>query len=219
MNFSCSLSWIFSLFLSYLMGSIPTAYLMGRWSKGVDIRQHGSKNVGATNAMRVLGKPLGILTLLIDIVKGLLPVLVIAPFFASSCKNISNLQLVCGIAAIFGHNWTCFLKFKGGKGVATTAGVFLGLAPYVLLSLVLLWAGVAFLTKYVSVASIIASMALPLFLLLFHKPLAWVLSGVALSWISIWKHRGNIKRLLDGTENKIGRKQSSDSETQSTVGN
>ncbi len=200
------LQWVLGIILSYLMGSIPTAYLMGRWTKGVDIRQYGSGNVGATNAMRVLGKPLGILTLCIDILKGLIPVLVIAPLVCFSSKNLPSLQLVCGVASIFGHNWTCFLKFKGGKGVATTAGAFLGLAPMVLLSLLFVWGGVAYFTKYVSVASIVASAMLPFLLFFFHKPCSWVIAGIVLSGISIWKHRSNIQRLRAGTENKIGQK-------------
>lgn len=205
MNLHLSFVEFSGIFLSYLAGSIPSAYLLGRL-KGIDIRQHGSRNVGATNAIRVLGKGLGILTLVMDMGKGLLAVCVIAPLFSLHLKNSSGLQLACGIASICGHNWTCFLKFKGGKGVATSAGVFLGLAPLVTLCLTIVWVITAFLTRYVSVASIVASMALPIFLFIFNKPTSWVLAGLFLSWVSIWKHFGNIKRLLNGTENKIGRK-------------
>ncbi|MBI1871423.1 MAG: glycerol-3-phosphate 1-O-acyltransferase PlsY [Chlamydiae bacterium] len=199
------LKWTGALLTSYLVGSIPTGYLLGKILKGVDIRQHGSGNMGATNVMRVLGKKLGILTLLIDIGKGLISVLIIAPFWGSGLIHQSLLQLSSGIASIFGHNWTCFLKFKGGKGVATSLGVFLGLAPQATLCLLVIWGVVLFLTRTVSIASIIASMALPLLLFLFGKPIEWVIGGLFLSWISIWKHQGNIRRLMAGTEPKIGK--------------
>ena len=201
------ISFFGAIFASYLAGSIPTGYIVGRLMKGIDIRNFGSGNMGATNVVRVLGKGPGILTLVIDMIKGLVAVLWIARLFNNdSGFSQSNFQLGCGIAAIGGHNWTCFLRFKGGKGVATSTGVFLGLAPYVTLCLVGLWCVSAYLTRYVSLSSIIASTALPIFLWVFDKPIAWVAAGFLLSLISIWKHRSNIKRLLDGKENKIGQK-------------
>jgi glycerol-3-phosphate acyltransferase PlsY len=199
--------WLSALLASYLIGSIPTGYLMVKALKGIDIRQLGSGNVGATNVIRVLGKGPGLLTLILDVAKGLVAVLVIAPLFAKYLPSArSDLQLACGIASICGHNWTCFLKFKGGKGIATSAGVFLGLAPIVTLCLIAIWAIFTFLTRYVSVASIITSMALPILLFVFNKPTEWIVAGFILSWVSIWKHRGNIKRLFNGTEHRIGQK-------------
>jgi glycerol-3-phosphate acyltransferase PlsY len=202
--------WASALLTSYLLGSIPTGYLMVKALKGIDIRQMGSGNVGATNVIRVLGKGPGILILILDVSKGLLAVLVIALLFAKYLPSSrTELQLGCGIAAICGHNWTCFLRFKGGKGIATSAGVFLGLAPIVMLCLLGIWGIIAFLTRYVSVASIVTSMALPIFLYLFNQPIEWVIAGFILSLVSILKHRSNIKRLLNGTEHRIGEKVSS----------
>ncbi|MBI1883785.1 MAG: glycerol-3-phosphate 1-O-acyltransferase PlsY [Chlamydiae bacterium] len=197
--------WFLALLLSYLIGSIPTGFLMAKKLKGIDIRTVGSGNMGASNVIRTLGKIPGILTLVIDMAKGLVSVLGVARIFHGPGIHFSDMQLACAVASIAGHNWTCFLNFKGGKGVATSAGAFFGLAPLVTLCLVAVWSFVAFSTRYISVASIIASMALPVLLFLFDKPLSWVVTGFILSWVSIWKHRGNIKRLMAGTENRIGK--------------
>lgn len=210
MNISEVSIWIGAILSSYLLGSIPTGYLMVKMLKGIDIREMGSGNVGATNVIRILGKGPGILTLILDVSKGLIAVLLIAPLFAKYLPSTrSDLQLACGIASICGHNWTCFLKFKGGKGIATSAGVFLGLTPVVTICLIGIWSIVAFLTRYVSAASIVASIALPILLFAFNKPTKWVIAAFILSWVSIWKHRSNIKRLFNGTEHKIGEKVSS----------
>jgi len=207
MNIAEIIVWAGALLSSYLVGSIPIGYLMVKALKGLDIRQFGSGNVGATNVIRVLGKGPGILTLVLDVSKGLLAVLIIAPLIAKYLPaSRSELQLGCGIAAICGHNWTCFLRFKGGKGIATSAGVFLGLAPIVMLCLLGIWGIMAFLTRYVSAASIVTSMALPILLYVFNRPIEWVIAGFVLSWVSIIKHRSNIKRLLNGTEHRIGEK-------------
>lgn len=198
--------WIGAILTSYLVGSIPTGYIFGRLMKGLDIRQYGSGNVGASNVMRVLGKKYGILTLLLDAAKGIAAVWVIGPLWGCAMLDFSNIQLASGIASIAGHNWTCFLNFKGGKGVATSAGVFLALAPLVTLCLLAVWSLVAYLFRYVSLASMAASAALPIFLYIFHRPTSWVIAGFFLLCVSIWKHRANIQRLLEGKEHKIGEK-------------
>lgn len=199
--------WVASVTLSYLVGAIPTGYLMGRALKGVDIRKAGSGNVGATNVIRVVGKGPGIFTLLFDIGKGAASVLVIAPLFAKQMDaTLTDVELACGIAAVCGHNWTCFLNFRGGKGIAASGGVFLALAPLVALCLLGVWIFFAVITRYVSVASIMASVALPILLFAFDKPSKWLVAGFILSWVSIWKHRGNIRRLMQGTENRMAKK-------------
>jgi glycerol-3-phosphate acyltransferase PlsY len=201
------LIWAGAILTSYLLGAIPTGFLMVKALKGEDIRKMGSGIMGATNVIRTLGKGPGIATLLIDVLKGALAVLVVAPFWARYLTFVSpEFYLICGLASIAGHNWTCFLNFKGGKGIATSAGVLLALVPYIVLCLVAIWVLTAKLTKYVSAASIAASAALPILLLIFHKPWKWVLAGFILGAVSIWKHRTNIQRLMAGTEHRIGEK-------------
>lgn len=194
------------ILLSYLLGAIPTAYLLGRL-KGLDLRRHGSGNIGATNAWRVLGKKTGVITLLLDILKGLAAVIVIARYF--SFKMTGDLflrELVCGLAAILGHNFPVYLKFRGGKGVATSVGVFLGLAPKVLGAAFLLWAGIFLASGYVSLASMAAGLSLPVLSLLFAYPrvMHWVSLGLGI--LILIQHRANLKRLLKGEEKKIFKK-------------
>ena len=152
------------LFLAYFLGAIPTAYLAGRWCKGIDIREHGSKNVGATNVFRVLGKGPGVIVLFIDILKGVLAVVAI-PFILGLQPIIYF--ILFGLAVVCGHNWTIFLKFKGGKGVATSLGVLIGLTMtiasmrLIVVLCVLIWLGVFVGFGYVSLASIVAVFFLP----------------------------------------------------------
>jgi len=195
---------------AYLLGSIPAGFLVAK-AKGIDIRSVGSGNIGATNAMRVLGKPAGIFVLVMDALKGFasvawLPILILK-ISGVSTIDLETLKILAGIFAVLGHNYTCWLKFKGGKGVATSAGVFLALAP--------LAVGIAFtvfiltvlLTRYVSVGSIAAAIALP--------ATVWIMSpnnlllGIvtaALGALAIYKHKSNIQRLVAGTENRLGQK-------------
>ena len=142
MDITLIAKFIGTIVLSYLVGAIPTAYIFGKVMKGIDIRQHGSGNVGATNAFRVLGKGPGTAVLIIDIIKGVIPVVVVAGFLVPDALG----RIVAAVAAVCGHNWTCFLNFKGGKGIATTLGVLIGLTvalsaarPAVVLC-VLVWA-------------------------------------------------------------------------------
>jgi acyl phosphate:glycerol-3-phosphate acyltransferase len=215
-------AYILIALAAYLLGSIPTGFLVAR-AKGIDIRTVGSGNIGATNALRVLGKPAGIFVLAMDALKGYVACAFIAPgifnwlvphfsgFFRYFQDTPFEFQMkfyvVAGISAVLGHNYPCWLKFKGGKGVATSAGVYLALAPIPL--------GIAFgvfiltvlVTRYASVGSIVAAMALPVavWLLPPHNVLLGIVT-TALGAMVIYRHRTNIQRLLAGTENRLGKK-------------
>jgi acyl phosphate:glycerol-3-phosphate acyltransferase len=195
-----------SILVSYLIGSIPTAYIFGRWLKGIDIRQHGSGNVGATNAIRILGKGPGTVVLLIDILKGALVTSVVADLFGMTDPLA---RVLLGFVVVCGHNWTVFLNFKGGKGIATSFGVLIGLTiaiasirPVVLYTL-LTWILTFVLSGYVSLASIIASVALPLLCLLFPQPFAVVMLTIILCIFVVFRHRPNITRLFEGKESRV----------------
>ncbi len=195
---------------AYLIGSIPTGFLVAK-AKGIDIRAVGSGNIGATNAMRVLGKPAGIFVLLMDVLKGYAActwfVTLIFECFTVAPEHIETLRIVAGICVVLGHNYTCWLKFKGGKGIATTAGVFLALAPWALLVALVVFILAVLLTKYVSVGSIAAAIALPLtvWVMTPHNLLLCIVT-TALGALAIYKHKGNIQRLMAGTENRLGKK-------------
>jgi acyl phosphate:glycerol-3-phosphate acyltransferase len=213
------------------LGSIPTGFLVAK-AKGVDIRQHGSGNIGATNVFRILGKPAGIFVLLADAAKGWVAVKYIgflaaglpltepsSPFLVSLWNDsaaIANYEqqmsirdsvaILSGIFVILGHNYTCWLKFKGGKGVATTAGVLLAWTPAGFGIALAVWLVTFAVSRYVSLASIAAAVSLPL--------AAWAITGhatltvvtAALGTLAIYKHKDNIKRLLNGTEHRFGQK-------------
>ena len=191
--------------IAYLIGSIPTAYWLGKWGKGIDIRKQGSGNVGATNALRVLGKSSGLLVLLVDVGKGVLAVRGIPKILLNS-NPIEEpwVGALLGLCVIMGHIWTLFLKFQGGKGVATSLGVFLSLDPLITGISLLVWSIVLLLTRYVSISSIIAALTLPSLMALWARPFAWTLvSGISCLLIC-YRHRPNIQRLLLGNEKKIG---------------
>ena len=184
---------------SYLLGSIPTGFLWAK-ARGIDIRTVGSGNIGATNVMRALGKAPGIAVLCIDALKGFVPV-----FFAPRIFDVGmNLQIVCCVAVIAGHNWTCWLKFKGGKGIATSAGALAAMLTWPLLCALGVWLVVFALSRYVSLASICASATLPVATWFFKRDLVWFTA--ILSAVAIYKHKSNVQRLLAGTENRIGAK-------------
>jgi glycerol-3-phosphate acyltransferase PlsY len=191
------------LLASYLLGAIPTSYLAGRLFRGIDLRQHGSRNLGATNLYRVLGWRYAVPVGLLDAAKGFIPVVAFAPRVSSS----DLFALICGLTAVLGHAFSVFVRFKGGKGVATAAGVMLGLAPVALAVATAVWVALVFTTGYVSLGSIAAAAVFPLAVLLFDRPaepgMLWL--DVAVAAAIIWFHRGNIQRLLKGTENRFGR--------------
>jgi glycerol-3-phosphate acyltransferase PlsY len=191
------------LLASYFLGAIPTSYLLSRLFAGIDLRQHGSGNLGATNLYRVLGWKYAVPAAAVDIAKGLIPVAV----FARHVSDSEVFALACGVAAILGHVFSVFVRFKGGKGVATAAGVMLGLAPVALGVSAAVWVLLVRLTGYVSLGSIVAAAILPLGVYALDHPdspaVFWIATGIAAGVIVL--HRRNIERLLKGTENRFGR--------------
>ena len=201
-----ALAWLVVVLAGYLPGSMPAGFLAGRL-RGVDIRKVGSGNIGATNAFRMLGKGIGTAVLLIDLLKGLLPCLffaeLVAGFFPEGqAPKTETLQLLIGVSSILGHNYPCWLGFRGGKGIATTAGVVGALASVPLGICLGAWIVFFAVSRYVSVASIAAAVALPRSVALLPGERVglrfWIF--LFLGVMAIWKHRGNIKRLMDGTE-------------------
>ncbi len=208
---------------AYLLGSIPTGFLVGR-ARGIDIRTVGSGNMGASNVFRTLGKTAGVIVLVVDSLKGyaacaFLPPLIfnwLAPHFSGLFVYFQNepvelqtrFYVVAGIFAVLGHNFTCWLKFKGGKGIATSAGVFIALAPLAAGVALVSWVIVFAVSRYASVASIAAATALPATVWLTPNSLLLRIVTTALGLLAIYKHRSNIKRLLNGTEQRFGQKPS-----------
>jgi glycerol-3-phosphate acyltransferase PlsY len=204
---------ILAVTLSYILGSVPFGYILVRVLKGIDVRQYGSGNFGATNVFRVAGSPAGIVVLVLDVLKGVIAVTLIADLLLRSQPGLDHIivRLVLGLASICGHNWTIFLKFKGGKGVATSAGVLLGLS-FKIPSLGLiaglclgLWLLVILVTGLVSLSSILAAFALPVFMLVFSQPFKLITFAVALCLFVIYRHKSNIRRMLRGEEKRIFR--------------
>jgi glycerol-3-phosphate acyltransferase PlsY len=193
--------------LAYLLGSIPTGFLVGK-ARGIDIRKLGSGNIGATNVLRHFGKPAGIFVLLMDVLKGWLAVAVLAQalgkHFNVSASGHEWLAICSGAAAILGHNYTCWLKFQGGKGIATSAGVLLGLVPLTVGIGLAVWIIVFAVSRYVSLASICAAATMPVVAWLTHESLAKVLVILGLAMMAIGRHGSNIRRLLAGTEHRFG---------------
>jgi glycerol-3-phosphate acyltransferase PlsY len=196
---------ILGMLISYLIGSIPTAYIFGKLSKGIDIRQHGSGNMGATNVFRVLGKTPGTVCLILDIVKGIIPTTIVGDFLALEGLLV---RALLGLAVVCGHNWTIFLGFKGGKGIATSLGVLIGLTIEipglrpVLLVCLGTWIVLFLITGFVSFSSILAAIALPLAMLATHQPLEMVGLGMVFCVFVVLRHKPNIQRLLAGTESR-----------------
>ena len=197
--------------LGYLLGSIPTGFLVAQ-ARGIDIRTIGSGNIGATNVIRALGKPAGILVLLADAFKGWLAVVVLPELVSRIFGTAANddtrevYSIVGGVCAILGHNYTCWLQFRGGKGIATSAGVLLALVPWAWLIIFVVWVLAFTFTRYVSVASIAAAAALPFAALITRESTVKVLVTAAMSILAIYKHRSNIQRLLAGTEPRFSLK-------------
>lgn len=197
---------------SYLLGAIPNGFLVAR-CKGVDIRKVGSGNIGATNVSRTLGKPWGILTFILDALKGFIPAWgfpLLAAHLTQSPMSV-NFSLLFGALSIVGHNWPIYLGFKGGKGVATSAGALLGIAPLAVLIGGACWGIVFLMSRYVSVASIATAVAVAIAgWILYLSRYGWVLPAAlsVLSLLIIWRHRSNIERLRNGTEHRFTRKQS-----------
>ena len=194
---------------AYLFGSFPTAVIAGRILKKIDIREHGSGNAGATNVLRILGRKAALVVLLIDMFKGFVPVYWLTEVIVGTGDHLIYYQILAAVMAIIGHIWTIFAGFRGGKGVGTAAGVFLGLAPLALSLSLIAFILVVAVTKYVSLGSLAGSLTLAItlsvqkFVLDHYIPDVLLYVGIViviLIWIS---HRENIKRLLSGTENKV----------------
>jgi acyl phosphate:glycerol-3-phosphate acyltransferase len=192
--------------LSYVVGSIPAAYLAGK-SRGIDLRRYGSGNLGATNVVRTLGWKVGLLVFAFDVAKGALPVLAF-PRLATGRPTGEVLAILCGIAAVLGHFRPVFLRFgKGGKGVATAAGVFFALAPLPMLAALVVFAVVVLTSGYVSLGSLIASVVLPALLFVTEGARSPVFQvSVLVALFVFWTHRANIGRLRRGEEYRFGRK-------------
>jgi glycerol-3-phosphate acyltransferase PlsY len=204
------------LLAAYVIGSIPTAIIAGKLLRKIDIREHGSGNAGATNVFRVLGWKPGLVVLLIDMLKGFIVVFYLSAFVLTDTFDPALIQVTGGLAAILGHIFSLFAQFKGGKGVGTAAGVFLGLEPLPVLICLLIFIGIVWCTRYVSLGSIFAAIFLPVLILLksalLDKPLsqANLVIAVILMLTIIITHRSNITRLLHGQENKLTFSQSGD---------
>jgi glycerol-3-phosphate acyltransferase PlsY len=203
--------YVVTALLAYLLGSVPTGFLVAH-AKGVDIRAVGSGNIGATNVLRALGKPAGIFVLFVDALKGWVAVvlmtrLVLLAFgLGADGARMEVCQIIAALCAILGHNYTCWLHFKGGKGIATSAGVLLALVPWALIVIFVVWVVVFALTRYVSLGSLAAAAALPFASWATHESLTKVIVTGAMAVLAIYKHKANIQRLVRGTEPRFGQK-------------
>ncbi len=190
------------ILLSYFIGAIPFGFLLGK-TRGIDIRNAGSGNIGATNVMRVVGKPWGIFTLVLDACKGFVP----AAFFPLLAGEGAPalLGLLCGVAAIVGHSFPVYLRFRGGKGVATSAGVLVGVTPAAFGVGIAVFLVLFGIFRYVSLGSIGAALAVPIASFFLHDSREVTIVLAVLAVVVIWRHKDNIRRLLSGTENRVGR--------------
>jgi len=193
------MEWFKAVLLGYLLGSIPFGYLTGKLYK-IDIRRYGSGNIGFTNVMRVIGVLPAAFVLFFDACKGFLSV-----WYGFHIGN-ENIAVLGALAAMCGHNWPVFLKFKGGRGVATGLGIIIYLSPKVTLAAIFLWLLVVIVTRYVSLGSILAAFSVPIGMYISKEPFAYITFALLGASIVIIRHSANIKRLLKGEENKIGNK-------------
>ncbi len=203
---------------SYLLGSTIFGFVLAKTIKGVDIREHGSMNVGATNTWRVAGKWFGIAAFLLDVMKGFFPVFIVSCVYErvvmvpdDHAVTKGTLVMVCGIAAILGHIFPVYLKFKGGKAAATSCGVFMFMAPQALAVAIVAWVVISFVSKYVSLGTMIASIAFAASVIFisddpFGQGICLSIFSIVMSVIIIILHRSNIGRIIKGTENRIGGK-------------
>ena len=210
----CNIWVILAAFASYLVGAIPFGYIITKILRRVDIRTLGSHNPGATNVYRSVGPVPGVITLVLDIAKGIVPVIVFGDLALSTepCMSLVLVRLIIAVAAVCGHNWTVFLGFRGGKGMATSAGVLIGLSVKIptlgmIVGLCLgCWIIVFFLSGYVSLASIAAAILLPIFMAVFSQPVELVVFAVALCLFAVYRHKSNDGRLLRGQERRMFKK-------------
>ena len=192
------LDFVVAAAVSYLLGSIPNGLILGKAIWGVDLRQHGSKNIGATNAWRTIGKAGGISIFALDFLKG-----AISAYLGLHLGGSELAGVLCGILAIAGHSWSVFLAFKGGKGVATGLGVIAALMPEVTLIVFAVWFAIVYFTGYVSLGSIVGAALVPILTLFFGLHTEFLILGLIAAVFIIYRHKSNIERLLNGTESKI----------------
>lgn len=200
---------VIALILAYFAGSIPTALLVGRAAMGIDLREHGSRNLGATNAFRVLGRKFGTLVLFVDIIKGLAPVVLLPAMLGMRDAGAAT-EILIGAAAILGHVYSCWVGFRGGKGVATSVGVFLGIATAEMLILVVVGVIVIGVTGYVSAGSLVGALLLPILLYWFDEPAVVLFVGEVVALLVIFRHRANLVRLMEGRELKFWERRAED---------
>ena len=184
--------------LTYFIGAIPSGVWIGKAFKGIDVRDYGSKNSGATNSYRILGAKLGVIVLVMDILKGLVPL-----YIASKFDLKYNDLVILGLVAILAHTFSCFISFKGGKGVATSLGVFLFLIPVITLILLAIFMVIVYFTRYISLGSITAAFLLPIFTFFSDKGSYLFVLSLIIGIFVIYRHKANISRLLSGTESKF----------------
>jgi glycerol-3-phosphate acyltransferase PlsY len=203
---------IILIIISYLTGSTPTSIIVGRITNGIDIRKHGSGNAGGTNVFRVLGWKPALIVVIVDVFKGWLPAAIFAPafYFAQIIPDLGVVQILCGFSAVLGHTYTIFAGFKGGKGVGTLGGMLIALFPTVFLFCLAVAVITIMLTGYVSLASMFASVSLPIFLFLLPPifgtnpaPLSLMVFSLLIPWFITFTHRSNIQRLRNGEENQF----------------
>lgn len=189
------------IIISYLCGSLPTGFILGHIFGNIDIRKYGSHNIGATNVYRNLGKKIGALTLLGDILKGFLPVYLV--YFLTGGETLTSLAAV---AAFLGHLYPVYLKFSGGKGVATALGIFLALSPQIIVISAIIFFLTLFLFQYVSLSSIVAATSLPFLMYFtpFSYPHSYIITSIIIALMIVYRHKDNITRIVKGTEPKIG---------------
>jgi glycerol-3-phosphate acyltransferase PlsY len=203
------LSYLITAISAYLLGSIPTGYLVAK-AKGVDIRAVGSGNIGATNVFRILGKPAGIFVLVMDGLKGYAScawvVDLIWKQWGGELVDIEYLRITAGLAVVLGHNYPCWLGFKGGKGIATSAGALAALVPWAFIIIFFVFIIVFGLSRYVSLGSIAGSIALPIATWLTKGSPTMIIVTTLMALLAIYKHKSNIQRLVNGTENRFGAK-------------
>ena len=194
-----TLSFIFILIVIYLIAAVPTGIVLARVMGYEDVRDKGSGNIGATNVYRVAGKLPGVLTLVGDILKGFLPLLACKTWLT---PTPTQLGIACAVA-IVGHCYPVYLKFRGGKGIATALGIFLVISPAAVLGAAIVFGVAIAITRFISLGSVLAAMATPLLVLMLNEPQPIFLATLFIAALIVWRHRSNIKRLLDGSENRF----------------
>jgi len=189
---------------AYILGSIPFGLVVGKTFYRTDIRNYGSGNIGATNVFRNLGPMAGVLVWIADVLKGLVPVLLVRFVLSQSPEAMPLVGVITGVAAVFGHTHSVFLRFSGGKGMSTTGGMTIGLWPWAALILFLTWVVMLAVTRYSSVASLTLAIGLPVLVSIFYPKTEYIIFSIMLAAILIYKHRSNISRLISGKELRLG---------------